>query len=108
MEDSATDKMRFFQFGDSIIGRSLPDTVTFLGEEFFVDFFFNDEELTEIELDPLLSDVTAPGYPDEKYQQIKWEYGVNLLKNAFGVPDYEDESVVRYDFEMGIYHVISI
>ncbi|MEE0920023.1 MAG: hypothetical protein U0L56_08365 [Lachnospiraceae bacterium] len=43
MEDIATDKMRFFQFGDSIIGRSLPDTVTFLGEEFFVDFFFNDE-----------------------------------------------------------------
>ena len=57
--------------------------------------------LTEIKLDPLLSDVTSPGYPDEKYQQIKWEYGVNLLKNAFGVPDYEDESVVSYDFEMG-------
>lgn len=100
-ENIATNKMRFFQLGETIIGRSLPNTLTFLGEEFFVDFYFENERLREIELEPLISGVESPGYPDLEYQQIKWDYGVDLLKREFGKPDYEDNSIIQYDYELG-------
>ena len=78
-ENIASNKISFFQSDNWIVGSSMSNTVTFLGEEFFVDFYFKNERLSEIELEPLISGVESPGYPDLEYQQIKWDYGVDLL-----------------------------
>ena len=63
---------------------SAPNIVYYGKGEFIGSFLFDQNNLIEITLVPIVPGVEAPNYPDEEYQNAKKEYCVSVLRDIFG------------------------
>lgn len=83
------------------IADSSPNTVDFIGGEFFAEAFFYEGNIERIVLSPVLRNYPDPGYPDEAFQKAKWNYCSNILRLEKGSPTESDENTAWYYFEGG-------
>ena len=84
---------RAIKVGKYTCVNSSPSIIYYGKGKFIGRFVFGENGLSRIILMPVITEVKAPNYPCEEYQNVKKEYCVSVLKDIYG-SEYVSDSTV--------------